>query len=308
MKKILVIGSINMDLVTQLNVTPRVGETVLGKGFSQIPGGKGANQAVSIGKLGGDVTMLGRVGEDAFGERLLQNLKRNGVNTQFVSKVNNFPTGLALIMVNDDGDNSIVVISGANFSLTSDEIKEEVFDGFDFVLAQLETPIEVIEKVFEIAKKKGIYTILNPAPSRKLSQKLISNIDLLIPNEIEFEELTGHAASNSKELEKGAKMLFDKNLGSILITLGKEGARYFDCNGKDIRIPGYLVDAIDTTAAGDSFIGGFMSSISKGETIEDAMKFAMKVGAITVSRHGAQSSLPELIEVELFKGIKRRTL
>ena len=305
MKKILVLGSLNMDLVTKVKVTPKVGETIIGSGFSEIPGGKGANQAVAIGKLGGDVSMLGRVGNDNFGKSLIQALNESHVHSENVLMVDGAPTGTALIMVNDDGDNSIVVIPGANFELKPDAVTTQHFDEKDYLLAQLETPIETIEAAFSQAKAAGLQTVLNPAPAQKLSKELIANTDLLIPNETEFELLTGFSPETPEGLDAGTSLLFEQGVKALIITLGKNGALYIGEDGERIHVNGYSVKAIDTTAAGDSFIGGVLTALSKGESMKSAMEFATKVGAVTVTKYGAQSSLPTFEEIEAFEGVKR---
>jgi len=306
MKKILVIGSLNMDLVTHVKKTPRVGETILGKGYSEIPGGKGANQAVAIGRLGGEVSMLGMVGNDSFGKVLSDNLKSNNVSTDYLYKTDTEPTGMAMIMVNEDGDNSIVVVPGANFELAPNKMKDEHLEQVDYVLGQLETPVETIEELFTKAKEKGIKTILNPAPARELSQSLINNIDLLIPNETEFQLLTGIAADTNENIRIGAKKLFQSGVKEIIITLGKDGAFYLNKEGKEYTAKAYQVLAVDTTAAGDSFIGGLLTQLSLDKSIEEAIDYGMKVGAVTVSRHGAQSSLPNADDIENYRGEKRK--
>lgn len=306
MKKILVLGSLNMDLVTNVKVTPKVGETILGRGFSEIPGGKGANQAVAIGRLGGNVSMLGRVGNDNFGADLIQALADSGVENAMVKKVEGAPTGTALIMVNDDGDNSIVVIPGANYELKPEDIEDEQFEDAEYLLAQLETPIETIEFAYAKAKALGLKTVLNTAPAQKLSKELISNVDLIVPNETEFELLTGHTPETKEGLDAGTKWLFEQGVKELIITLGKNGALYVSNQGDQLHVNGYAVKAIDTTAAGDSFIGGLLTALSKGETMKEAMEFAMKVGAVTVTKHGAQSSLPTLEEIESFEGVKNQ--
>jgi len=305
MKKILVLGSLNMDLVTKVKVTPKVGETIIGSGFSEIPGGKGANQAVAIGKLGGEVSMLGRVGNDNFGKSLIQALNESHVHSENVLMVDGAPTGTALIMVNDDGDNSIVVIPGANFELKPDAVTTQHFDEKDYLLAQLETPIETIEAAFSQAKAAGLQTVLNPAPAQKLSKELIANTDLLIPNETEFELLTGFSPETPEGLDAGTSLLFEQGVKALIITLGKNGALYIGEDGERIHVNGYSVKAIDTTAAGDSFIGGVLTALSKGESMKSAMEFATKVGAVTVTKYGAQSSLPTFEEIEAFEGVKR---
>ena len=303
MKKSLVVGSLNMDLVTRVSVTPQVGETVLGNGFDQIPGGKGANQAVAMGKLGGQVAMLGCVGDDDFGVALKSNLKACHVDAQMVKSISGMPTGLAMIMVNESGDNSIVVVPGANYQLKAEDLSKSDFVGFDFCVAQLETPVETVERAFVLAKEAGATTVLNPAPAQGLLENLIAHTDLLIPNETEFFTLTGYDTQCRDSLLKGAEVLYEKGVHALLITLGAQGAIYLDKEGTEIKKAGHKVDAVDTTAAGDSFIGGFVTALAEGSDVASAMEFAMKVAAITVTRHGAQRSLPNRQEVEGFEGV-----
>ncbi|MBN2259145.1 MAG: bifunctional hydroxymethylpyrimidine kinase/phosphomethylpyrimidine kinase, partial [Clostridiales bacterium] len=189
------------------------------------------------------------------------------------------------------------------YELKPMHIKADIFDSYDYLLAQLETPVETIEEAFKEAKNRVLFTVLNPAPAQKLSKELISNIDLLVPNETEFELLTNQPA-NDDGIIKGAEYLFSLGLKALMITLGKEGVYYLDSNNKFYRSKAYDVEVVDTTAAGDSFIGGFMTEISKGETIESAIEFAMIAGAITITRLGAQSSLPDIALLEKFKGKK----
>lgn len=302
MKKILVLGSLNMDLVTRVSITPKVGETLLGDGLEQIPGGKGANQAVAIGKLGGEVAMLGRVGMDGFGDVLMKNLAANGVKAHLTRAIQGPPTGVALIMVNDSGDNSIVVIPGANFALNKEDLTPEMFEGYDYLLAQLETPVDTIETAFTMAKEQNIYTILNPAPARTLSEQLIGLTDLLVPNETEFETLTGIQPDSEAHIIEGAQILFETGVKEIIITLGEEGACHVGASGNLHYVKGHKVKAVDTTAAGDSFIGGLLYGMAHGEDVKEAMSRAVIVGALTVTKLGAQSSLPTLKDVEDYVG------
>lgn len=303
MKKILVVGSLNMDLVTRVKATPQVGETVLGNGFDQIPGGKGANQAVAMGKLGGQVAMLGCVGDDEFGVALKSNLKACHVEDERVKVIKDSPTGLAMIMVNESGDNSIVVVPGANYELRPTDLSKSDFVRFEYCVAQLETPVETIERAFVLAKEAGVKTVLNPAPAQDLREKLIAHTDILIPNETEFFALTGYDTQCRDSLLKGAEVLYEKGVQALLITLGAQGAIYLDKEGTEIKKAGHKVDAVDTTAAGDSFIGGFVTALAEGSDVASAMEFAMKVAALTVTRHGAQRSLPNRQEVEGFEGV-----
>jgi len=304
MKKILVLGSMNMDLVTKIKRTPKVGETVLGTGLTTTPGGKGGNQAVAIGRLGGDVTMIGKLGDDVYGELLFNSLSTGLVKCEYVGRTKKYVTGTAFILVNEDGNNSIVVIPGANSDILPKDISSDYFVGKDYFLAQLEVPIPTVEKAFELAKHQSIFTVLNPAPAKKLPSSLMKNIDLLVPNENEFETLTGYYPDTNENRWLGANQLFQEGIKAVLITLGEKGACYMDASKKEFMVEGYKVKAIDTTAAGDSFIGGLMTKLSEGYSIEVAIEFAMKVGALTVSQSGAQSSLPWRDEVEKFQGKK----
>ncbi len=295
MQKITVLGSLNMDLVTRVNHTPRVGETVHGDGLEQIPGGKGANQAVALAKLTAKVTMIGRVGEDAYGETLNTALVEAGVDTAYVASGHN-TTGMAMIMVNEGGDNSIVVIPGANFDLKPDHMQGAMLTGSDYLLAQLETPLETIQEAFELARDQDIYTVLNPAPAQELPEALLNLTDLLIPNETEFEKITG-----TEDIDVGMARLFAKGVKEVILTLGEKGVHYRDHTGRTIDVAAHVVKAVDTTAAGDSFIAGYLAARASGKAIEEALDHGTKVAAITVTRFGAQSSLPTAEEVENFK-------
>ncbi len=301
----MVIGSLNMDLVTKVDKTPLVGQTVFGEGLVKHEGGKGANQAVAIGKLGGNVSMLGMLGSDPFADTLKKSLKKNNVDTKYLFSTTKAPTGTALIMVNKSGDNSIVVIPGANNELSEQTIEEEFFKETDFVLAQFEVPKKTILKAFTIAKNMGIKTVLNPAPASTIDDDLLSICDILIPNETEFEIITGCSANNKESIIKGANILFDKGVHEVLVTLGENGAIYLTSDGTIYEEDAYEINAVDTTAAGDSFIGGLLTSLSNNKTMEEAIGYAMKVGALTVSKQGAQSSLPQTDEVEQFEGVKK---
>ena len=295
-KRILVIGSLNMDQVTRVHKTPKVGETVMGSGLHLNPGGKGANQAVAMGKLGAHVTMIGQVGDDASGEALKANLEAMHVIDK-VGVVKNEASGTAIIMVNDDADNSIVVIEGANGKLTPDMVKEEWFDDVEIVVAQLEVPYETVKRAFQLAKKRNIMTVLNPAPAKQLDAAFMQEIDLLVVNETEFEVVTGRHWNNTDDLVWAHG---HHKLNSVLLTLGKRGAYYFD-GIKFSYCAAHLVDAVDTTAAGDSFIGGVLSEFALGKTVEESMEYATLVAAYTVTKIGAQSALPTREALDVFK-------
>ena len=296
MNKILVVGSLNMDQVTKVDVTPKVGETISGQGLELIPGGKGANQAVAMGKLGATVEMIGVLGDDANGDILRDNLEKMNVVNNRIKVVEGIPTGVALIMVNASGDNSIVVIPGANGELLPEDVKLEWFDGVSLVVCQLETPVGTVETVLKTAKKLGVKTVLNPAPARELSNELLSAVDLLVPNETEFEKLTGVAIETKDDLIRGYAELNKLGIKELIVTLGAQGAWYY--NGDEfLTVAGKKVEAVDTTAAGDSFIAGVCESLARGCTMTEALETGTKVAAITVTRFGAQSSLPSREEV-----------
>lgn len=303
MKKILVVGSINMDLVTVVSKTPKIGETILGKSFDQIAGGKGANQAVAMARLGADVSMIGRVGSDSFGEVLTKGMKKDGLGVEGIEKIEGVSTGIASIVVDDDAHNSIIVVPGANFEINESDIDrhKNLYEKADIVVHQLETPLNVVEYSLKMAKSMGKITILNPAPAKELSDEIIENVDYLIPNETELELLSGMEIKGEEDVVAASRILMEKGVKKLVVTLGSEGSMYIDENVTK-KVKAYTVEAVDTTAAGDSFIGGLTVAISRGETFAEAMEFATKVGAITVTRRGAQTSLPTMEELENFRG------
>lgn len=292
-KRILVVGSLNMDLVTRVKATPRVGETVQGRGLEALPGGKGANQATAMAKLGATVRMAGCVGKDGYGQLLKSSLAKLKVE-DFIAVSSDAPTGTALIMVNETADNSIVVIPGANGELLPQCIESQWFDGVDFLVMQLEVPVDTVKKALEIAKDKGITTVLNPAPAIELPRDFFSGLDLLVVNETEFETYTGIGFKKVEDLIAGYSILHAR---AILLTLGSEGSFYYDGTGSTF-VPALKVEAIDTTAAGDSYIGGLLYQLSMGKSMKEAMFFATSVAAYTVTKFGAQSSLPTYEDLE----------
>ncbi len=293
MKKVLVIGSLNMDIVTKVKSTPKVGETVSGNGLMTSAGGKGANQAVALGKLGCNVTMIGKVGDDDNGIQLKNNLTTMNVIDKVVVEKNT-PTGTAFIMVNDNGDNSIVVIEGANGSLSSDEVEEKWFDGIDYVVMQHEIKEDVVFKILEIASKLNKTVFLNPAPARKLPSKYLKLIDYLVVNETEFEEITELKYKDENTLISAYEKIQVKN---ILLTLGEKGALFYN-GSKTVYVEAQKVEnVVDTTAAGDSFIAGFIYCLAKGDDIKSCMDFASKVAGYTVTKIGAQCALPYIDDI-----------
>lgn len=303
MKKITVVGSLNMDLVVNVDKMPKVGQTVIGSNFKEVPGGKGANQAVAMARLNGQVNMIGKVGQDGFGKELLDSLKKDKVNIEYVKAEKNIASGVALITVNEDADNSIVVAPGANYELKKEDIDNciDAINESDIVVIQLEVPIDTVRYTLEKSKELNKYTILNPAPAVKLGDEIIKNVDLLTPNETELEILSGIQIKEDKDILSAAKALINKGVKELIVTLGSKGALYIN---KDMHkmYKSYKVSAVDTTAAGDSFTGAVAVSLANDENIDKAIDFASKVGALSVTKEGAQSSLPYLEEVINFEG------
>lgn len=283
-KKILVIGSINKDLVVNTLRFPKEGETILGNNFYTTNGGKGANQACAIGKLGGDVSMLGAVGNDNFAKDLSDALYSNNVNINNLLIKDNVSTGIAVITVTNDGANHIIVAQGANALITKDDIKEKLIASFDIIVMQLEIPLEIAKYAASIAKKLGKTVVLNPSPAVKLDRDFLSCVDILIPNETEIDIIGGV----DYVLECGVK--------NIILTLGADGCELITRQNRK-HFDAYKVNVVDTTAAGDSFLGGVVRMIADDKTIEEAIEFATKVSNITVTRKGAIDSIPTYNEV-----------
>lgn len=283
-KSILVIGSINKDLVVNTLRFPKEGETILGNNFYTTNGGKGANQACAIGKLGGDVSMLGAVGNDNFAKDLSDALYSNNVNINNLLIKDNVSTGIAVITVTNDGANHIIVVQGANALITKDDVKEDLISSFDIIVMQLEIPLEIAKYTASIAKKLGKTVVLNPSPAVKLDRDFLSCVDILIPNETEIDIIGGI----DYVLECGVK--------NIILTLGADGCELITKQNRK-HFDAYKVNVVDTTAAGDSFLGGVVRMIADDKTIEEAIEFATKVSNITVTRKGAIDSIPTYNEV-----------
>lgn len=299
MSKILVIGSMNMDLVVQTKRAPEEGETIIGENFTQIPGGKGANQALTVGKLGGDVNFIGACGKDDFGNRLLESLNDGNVKIDQVFKVNDI-TGIANIILEESGENRIIVVPGANYKLSLDlidEIEEEIKKA-EIILLQLEIPLETVIKIINLAYKYNTKIVLDPAPAQKLPNELYGKIDFLLPNGGELSLLLKDYDLNTVE-EKIEKLL-ELGVGKVLITKGEDGISMYSKN-KNKNYPAVKVKAVDTTAAGDSFAGAFVYGIAEGWREEKAIKYAIIVSALVVTKLGAQSSLPSKKDVDKFK-------
>ncbi len=298
---ITVIGSLNMDLVTYTGRMPVTGETIMGKSFRQIPGGKGANQAAAIAKLGAKVAMVGCVGRDGMGKTLMTSLQKDGVDVSNVKEVDGVATGIAAITVDAAANNCIIVVPGANHCLSPEDLTaaQAVIAGSEVVVAQLEVPMDTVKAGLKIAKELNKLTILNPAPAVPLPDEFLALVDILVPNDTELELLSGIKVTNEEELQKAAHLLLDKGIKELIVTLGSKGCLHINGSGAKFY-PAYKVYAVDTTAAGDSFIGGISTAINEGKTLEEAILFATAVGALTVTKEGAQSSLPYREEVEAF--------
>ena len=307
MNRVCVLGSMNMDLVVKVNDIPRVGETILSKSFEKIAGGKGANQAVAAKRCGAEVAMISKIGKDENGEILKDKLKEDNIDVKYVFEDKNESTGMAFIMVNENGNNSIIVVAGSNMTINKEDIEAslEKIEESDILIAQFETSEEMTLEAFKKAKEFGKVTILNPAPAKKINEELLKVTDIIVPNETEAEVLTGITVETLEDANKAGKVFLEKGVKFVVITLGDKGAAVI---GKDFckLVPSYKVNAIDTTAAGDSFIGGLSSKLDfrniNKETLIGAVNFGNKVSSISVQRKGAQPSIPYLKEIEEIYG------
>lgn len=296
MTQVIVVGSSNTDMIVRADRLPSPGETVLGGDLVMAPGGKGANQAVAAARVGADVTFVARVGRDSFGEATLENLRHEGIDTRFVIQDADAPSGVALIIVGPGGQNIIAVAPGANSRLTPSDVHaaKAAFVGTRVVLLQLETPMETVIAAAKAGRAAGATVILNPAPAQSLPDELYSTIDILTPNEPEAALLSGQTSP-----EAAAHTLLQRGMNTVIVTLGEVGVLIASPEGVR-RAPGFKVKAVDTTAAGDAFNGGLAAALARGELLEPAVRYAQAVAAISVTRLGAQPSLPTGTEVGLF--------
>ena len=291
---IVVVGSLNMDLVVRTPRLPAMGETLLGSGFRTIPGGKGANQAAGAARMGAEVKMVGRVGDDAFGGALLQNLRNEGVDTTFVSALPGVPTGVALITVDPAGHNTIIVDPGANGQIGPAGVAaaEAAFGGAGALVAQLECPLDAVQEAAMLARRRGLRVIINPAPAQPLDKAFLANVDMLMPNQTELALLTGQ-----DDIRTAVASLHDWGVRCVVVTLGENGALVSEA-GRVTRMPPHRVKAVDTTAAGDAFVAAFAVEITRGGSVLSAARWGNAAGALAVTRVGAQPSLPTRREVE----------
>ena len=298
MGKIVVIGSTNTDMVVKSRKIPSPGETILGGTFMMNPGGKGANQAVAAARLNGNVTFVTKMGNDLFGEQAKHIFDFEGIDSRYIVNDPKNPSGIALIMVDQDGENCIVVAPGSNGTLSAYDIAEDVYgnDPSDVFLMQLEVPVSTIEFVAQKVSERGNRVILNPAPARQLSDDLLNCVDIITPNEVEAEILTGIKVVDAASAEEAAEKLMSTGVKNVIITMGAAGA-FLHTDKVSKLIPVVPVRAVDTTAAGDVFNGALAVAISEGKDLEEAVVFANKAASISVTRMGAQASAPYRKEI-----------
>ncbi|HIF9257936.1 TPA: ribokinase [Photobacterium damselae] len=301
MNKLVVLGSVNADHVLQVASFPRPGETLHGNSYAVIPGGKGANQAVAAARLGADIAFIACVGDDSFGHSMRAAFATEGMNVEAVMIEENMPTGIAMIQVAATGENSICISAEANGCLTAEKLAphHHLIEQADTLLMQLETPLCAIEQAAKVAKAAGTKVVLNPAPAKVLSDELLACVDLITPNETEAEVLTGIKVVDMDSAQQAAEALHAKGIERVMITLGSKGV-WISQNGHGEQVEGFRVKAIDTTAAGDTFNGALLTALQEEMPLRDAIRFAHAAAALSVTRFGAQTSIPTRDDVELF--------
>ncbi len=299
MAKIVVVGSSNTDMVVTTPRIPVPGETIMGNDFSIHPGGKGANQAVAAARASASVTFIARVGDDDFGRRAVEGYKADKINIENIFTDPHYPTGVAVITVEESGQNSIVVAGGANERLSVEDIKKATssISEADVMLVQLEVPLETIAFSLKMAKEFGIKTILDPAPAKPLSDEIFQMVDIITPNETEAEILTGINPSGDKEIEMVAAHLIEKVNEAVIITLGSRGVFFLSREGDKGFISAEKVKNVDSTAAGDVFSGYLAAALGNGDDYRKAITLANKAASVSVTKNGAQPSIPHLREI-----------
>ena len=300
--KVVVVGSFNMDLVVKVGRRPQTGETLMGKEFGMFIGGKGSNQAIAAARLGANVTMIGKLGTDLFGDTLMDAHSEEGICTDYVIRDREVGTGVASILIDADGDNSIVLVPQANMRLSVENIERasESIAAADVLLLQLEVPIAASRRAAEIAKCNGATVVLNPAPAQELPDDFLAQVDILTPNEVETESLSGVRVATATDAERAAQVLLDKGLSAVILTLGERGALLLTSDLTQ-QISAYSVKVVDTTAAGDAFCGALATGLARGDNLVDAVAFANAAGALAVTVLGAAPSMPTVAQVEAFR-------
>jgi len=297
--RIVVLGSINMDLVAVASTLPQPGQTVIGESFASLPGGKGANQAVAAARLGADVRMIGRVGDDTFGPMLLASLEASGVNVDDVTTTPGASSGIAVILLDADRENYIVGIYGANMACDEAQVEaaSRALDGADALLLQMEIPLHVSLEAAAIARRRGVPVIHDPAPPSPLPDSAYAAFDVITPNQSEAEVLTGVTVDGVNSAHEAARILRARGAPTAIVKLGEQGVVYLSDEGEG-HVPAFRVEAVDTVAAGDGFAGALAVALAEGRPLEHAIRFAAAAGALAVTRRGAQDAMPERGEVE----------
>jgi ribokinase len=300
-KKILVLGNSNVDLVFKIQRFHSPGETILAESLGTFFGGKGANQAITAKRLGGNVQFITKVGNDHYGKAYRQHLIKSGINQKLILEDKKLPTGTAVIELTMKGENRIIALLGANGSLSVKDIKElkRNWREVGVFVTQLEIPFPTVERGLKMAKDQGALTLLNPSPPIPLPSRLLSTVDFIVPNEVEAQLLTGIKWKGDRDIRKMAKRLLDMGVKNVVITLGPKGL-FFKNRSEEIWVEAFKVKVIDTTAAGDAFLGALATSLSENKPIQEALKFANGAGALATTKLGAQPSLPFRKELEVF--------
>ncbi len=302
LNRIIVVGSYNVDMTITTDEFPQAGETVTGSSLSYGHGGKGANQAIAAARSGAPTTLFAKVGDDQYGDKAIQALKSDGINTHLIQKAHGTPTGMASITVNAKGENSIVVLPGANWHLSASELKAEkkYFQEVDILLTQLETSLESVSAAIKCAKDAGTTVILNPAPAQPLPRQLLRKVDIITPNRIEVEMLTGVKITNDQSLSQAAENLHKQGITVVLITLGTRGV-FLSLPNESKLIPAIKVEAVDTVGAGDVFNGVLAAHYSGIETIEEVVELAVIAAGLSVTKTGAQNAIPNQKTIQAYR-------